>query len=147
MGDGKKLYHANKDVYGLLRCGVKVRQGQGENTKTIWLIDWQNPHNNEFVIAEEVSVKGKNTKRPDIVIYVNGIALGVIELKRYSVSITEGIRQNLDNQKKTFIRDFFSSLQLVMAGNDTEGLRYGTIEIPEKHYYSWKEENPAYNPM
>ncbi|MFC1750128.1 type I restriction endonuclease subunit R, partial [Pseudomonadota bacterium] len=83
---------------------------------------------------------------PDIVLYVNGIALGVIELKRASVSVTEGIRQNLDNQKKTFIRDFFSTMQLVMAGNDAEGLRYGTIETPEKHYYSWKEENPAYNP-
>ena len=145
MGDGKKLYHANKDVYSLLRYGVKVRQGQGENTKTVWLIDWSNPFNNVFAIAEEVSVKGENTKRPDIVLYVNGIALGVIELKRSSVSVTEGIRQNLDNQKKTFIRDFFSTMQLVMAGNDTEGLRYGSIETPEKHYYSWKEENPRYD--
>ncbi|MFT6914779.1 MAG: type I restriction enzyme R subunit [Motiliproteus sp.] len=146
MGDGKKLYHANKEVYGLLRYGVKVRQGQGDSTKTVWLIDWKNPLNNEFAIAEEVSVKGENSKRPDIVIYVNGIALGVIELKRSSVSVTEGIRQNLDNQKKTFIRDFFSTMQLLMAGNDTEGLRYGTIETSEKHYYGWKEENPAYNP-
>lgn len=146
MGDGKKLYHANKEVYGLLRYGVKVRQGQGDHTKTVWLIDWENPLNNEFAIAEEVSVKGENTKRPDIVIYVNGIALGVIELKRSSVSVSEGIRQNLDNQKKTFIRDFFSTMQLVMAGNDTEGLRYGTIETSEKHYYGWKEENPDYNP-
>ncbi|NOR71520.1 MAG: HsdR family type I site-specific deoxyribonuclease [Methylomarinum sp.] len=146
MGDGKKLYHANKDVYGLLRYGVKVRQGQGDNTKTIWLIDWNNPLNNEFAIAEEVSVKGENTKRPDIVLYVNGIALGVIELKRSSVSVNEGIRQNLDNQKKTFIRDFFTTMQLVMAGNDSEGLRYGTIETQEKHYYSWKEENLRFNP-
>ena len=146
MGDGKKLYHANKEVYSLLRYGVKVSQGQGENTKTVWLIDWQNPHNNDFAIAEEVSVKGEHTKRPDIVLYVNGIALGVIELKRSSVSVTEGIRQNLDNQKKTFIRNFFTTMQLVMAGNDSEGLRYGTIETPEKHYYRWKEENPAYNP-
>jgi type I restriction enzyme, R subunit len=145
MGDGKKLYHANKEVYSLLRYGVKVRQGQGENTKTVWLIDWNNPLNNAFAIAEEVSVKGENTKRPDIVIYVNGIALGVIELKRSSVSVTEGIRQNLDNQKKTFIRDFFGTMQLVMAGNDSEGLRYGTIETTEKHYYAWKEENPDYN--
>jgi type I restriction enzyme R subunit len=146
MGGGKKLYHANEEVYSLLRYGVKVRQGQSENTKTVWLIDWHNPHNNDFAIAEEVSVTGELTKRPDIVLYVNGIALGVIELKRSSVSVTEGIRQNLDNQKKTFIRDFFSTMQLVMAGNDTEGLRYGSIETPEKHYYGWKEENPAYNP-
>lgn len=146
MGDGKKLYHANKDVYSLLRYGVKVSQGQGENTKTVWLVDWNNPLNNDFAIAEEVSVKGQNSKRPDIVLYVNGIALGVIELKRSSVSVTEGIRQNLDNQKLTFIRDFFTTMQLMMAGNDSEGLRYGTIETSEKHYYSWKEENPAYNP-
>jgi type I restriction enzyme, R subunit len=146
IGDGKKLYHANKAVYSLLRYGVKVRQGQGENTKTVWLVDWNNPLNNDFAIAEEVSVKGENTKRPDIVLYVNGIALGVIELKRASVGVEQGIQQNLDNQKKTFIRDFFSTMQLVMAGNDSQGLRYGTIETPEKHYYSWKEENPAYNP-
>ncbi len=146
MGDGKKLYHANKKVYSLLRYGVKVRNGQGENTKTVWMIDWENPLNNDFAIAEEVSVKGENNKRPDIVLYVNGIALGVIELKRSSVSVSEGIRQNLDNQKKTFIRDFFSTMQLVMAGNDSEGLRYGTIETPEKHYYGWKEENSTYNP-
>jgi type I restriction enzyme R subunit len=146
MGDGKKLYHANKDVYSLLRYGVKVSQGQGENTKTVWLVDWNKPLNNDFAIAEEVSVKGQNSKRPDIVLYVNGIALGVIELKRSSVSVTEGIRQNLDNQKLTFIRDFFTTMQLMMAGNDTEGLRYGTIETSEKHYYSWKEENPTYNP-
>jgi type I restriction enzyme R subunit len=146
MGDGKKLYHANKAVYADLRYGVKVPQGQGKPDKTVWLIDWNNPTNNDFAIAEEVTVKGQNTKRPDVVIYVNGIALGVIELKRSSVSVAEGIRQNLDNQKKTFIRDFFSAMQLVMAGNDTEGLRYGTIETSEKHYYSWKEENPAYKP-
>ena len=146
VGDGKKLYHANKAVYSDLRYGVKVPQGQGQQDKTVFLIDWKNPLNNAFAIAEEVSVKGENTKRPDIVLYVNGIALGVIELKRSSVSVTEGIRQNLDNQKKTFIRDFFTTLQLVMAGNDTEGLRYGTVETSEKHYYGWKEENPLYNP-
>jgi len=146
MGDGKKLYYANKSVYSDLRYGVKVPQGQGQQDKTVFLIDWKSPLNNDFAIAEEVSVKGENAKRPDVVLYVNGIALGVIELKRSSVSVTEGVRQNLDNQKKTFIRDFFTTMQLVMAGNDTEGLRYGTIETPEKHYYGWKEENPAYNP-
>ena len=144
LGDGKKLYHANQAVYALLRYGVKVRQG--DSTVTVWLINWDDLLANDFAIAEEVSVKGENTKRPDIVMYVNGIALGVIELKRSSVSVAEGIRQNLDNQKKNFIREFFSTTQLLMAGNDTEGLRYGTIETPEKHYYGWKEENPAYNP-
>ncbi len=145
MGGGKKLYDANKAVYNLLRYGVKVKADVGSNTETIWLIDWKNPLKNDFYIAEEVSIKGEHTKRPDIVIYVNGIALAVIELKRSSVSVSEGIRQNLDNQKREFIRDFFTTMQLVMAGNDSEGLRYGTIETPEKYYLKWKEQNPNYN--
>jgi len=144
LGDGKNLYDANKAVYSLLRYGIKVSEGAGEQNRTISLIDWENPDANDFAIAEEVSVKGENTKRPDLVLYVNGIALGVIELKRSSVSIGEGIRQNLDNQKKAFVRNFFTTMQFVMAGNDTQGMRYGTIETPERHYYQWKEkvENP-----
>ncbi len=149
LGDGKHLYDANKEVYSLLRYGVKVKEGAGEQHQTVWLIDWKHPLNNHFAVAEEVTVRGENKKRPDVVLYVNGIALGVIELKRSCVSVGEGIRQNLDNQKKTFIRKFFSTLQLVMAGNDTEGLRYGTIETSEKHYYQWKEdvENTFDNPL
>jgi len=139
LGEGKKLYYANQDVYRLLRYGIKDKASAGEQKQTIWLIDWANPDANDFAIAEEVSIKGENKKRPDIVLYVNGIALGVIELKRSSVSVSEGIRQNLDNQKKDFIRNFFTTMQLVMAGNDTQGLRYGTIETPEKYYLEWKE--------
>ncbi|PKM37453.1 MAG: restriction endonuclease subunit R [Gammaproteobacteria bacterium HGW-Gammaproteobacteria-10] len=140
LGEGKKLYYANKEVYRLLRYGVKDKEGAGHQNETVWLIDWNNPEANDFAIAEEVSIKGENKKRPDIVLYVNGIALGVIEMKRSSVSVSEGIRQNLDNQKKDFIRNFFTTMQLVMAGNDTQGLRYGAIETPEKHYLEWKED-------
>lgn len=139
LGEGKKLYDANKEVYRLLRYGVKAKEGAGELNQTVWLIDWTNIKANDFAIAEEVTVKGEHKKRPDIVLYVNGIALGVIELKRSSVSVSEGIRQNLDNQKKAFIRNFFTSMQLVMAGNDTQGIRYGTIETTEKYYLEWKE--------
>ncbi len=142
LGEGKKLYYANQDVYGLLRYGVKDKEGAGEQNQTVWLIDWHNPEANDFAIAEEVSIKGENKKRPDLVLYVNGIALGVLELKRSSVSVAEGIRQNLDNQKKDFIRNFFTTVQLVMAGNDTQGLRYSAIETPEKYYLEWKEELP-----
>lgn len=141
LGEGKKLYYANKEVYHLLRYGVKEKEGAGEQNQTVWLIDWANPEANDFAIADEVTVKGEYSKRPDLVLYVNGIALGVIELKRSSVYVSESIRQNLDNQKKTFIRNFFTTMQLVMAGNDTQGLRYGTIETPEKYYLEWKEEN------
>ena len=139
LGGSKTLYDANREVYSLLRYGVKVRPDVGEQTVTIWLIDWKNPGNNDFAIAEEVTVTGENTKRPDLVLYVNGIALGVLELKRSTVSVTEGIRQNLDSQKKEFIQPFFATVQLVMAGNDTEGLRYGVIETSEKYWLHWKE--------
>ena len=141
----KHLYDRNKAVYDLLRYGVKVQPGAGVNHVTVWLIDWKHPENNHFAIAEEVAVKGPDakagSKRPDVVIYLNGIALGVLELKRSTVSVAEGIRQNLDNQKKEFIQPFFSTLQWVMAGNDSEGLRYATIETPEKYYLKWVEES------
>ena len=137
----KNLYDINKEVYALLRYGVTVQPEIGQNKKTVWLIDWENPEHNDFAIAEEVTVKGQHTKRPDIVIYVNGIALGILELKRSTVSISEGIRQNQDNQKHLFIRSFFNTVQYVMAGNDIEGLSYGTIETKEKYYLQWKEVN------
>ena len=145
----KSLYDRSKEVYDLLRYGVKVQPGAGENRVTVWLIDWQQPENNDFAVAEEVTVKGAelanaakaSTKRPDVVIYINGLALGLLELKRSTVSVSEGIRQNLDNQKKEFIQPFFSTMQWVMAGNDTEGLRYATIETPETYWLKWVEDS------
>ncbi|GAA9344767.1 HsdR family type I site-specific deoxyribonuclease [Helicobacter pylori] len=133
------LYEANQTFYELLIYGVKTKISQNENTQTTYLIDWKDVSKNEFGVAEEVSVKGPNTKRSDVVLYVNGIALGVLELKKSSVSVESAIRQNLDNQKKEFIRDFFKTIQLVMAGNESQGLRYGVIEMKEKYYLSWKE--------
>ena len=141
----RSLYDINKDVYGLLRYGVQVRPDVGENTETVSLIDWKKPLDNDFAVAQEVTVEGEHTKRPDVVLYVNGIALGVLELKRSVVSVSEGIRQNLDNQKKIFIQPFFTTMQLIMAGNDTEGLRYGVIETPEKYYLTWKEKSAIEN--
>jgi len=145
----KSLYDRNRAVYDLLRYAVKVKPDVGENTKDVWLIDWKHPEKNHFAIAEEVTIAGSDdaahTKRPDIVLYVNGIALGVLELKRSIVSVAEGIRQNLDNQKRIFIEHFFSTQQLVMAGNDTEGLRYATIQTPEKYYLTWKEPGDEQN--
>lgn len=143
----KGLYFVNKDVYELLRYGVKVKEEVSENKRTVWLINWDEPEKNHFAIAEEVTVKGQHEKRPDIVLYVNGIAVGVLELKRSTVSVSEGIRQNLDNQLEHFIKQFFSTVQLVMAGNDTEGLRYGVIETSEKYYLTWKEDSNVQNPL
>lgn len=134
------LYTTNKNVYQLLRYGVKVKAEAGDNFETVHLINWKNFKDNNFAIAEEVTIKGNNTKRPDIVLYINGIALGVLELKRSTVSINEGIRQSIVNQQDAFIQPFFATVQYIFAGNDTEGLRYGTIETPEKYFLKWKED-------
>ena len=143
----KSLYDRNRAVYEMLRYDVKVRPDIGENTETVWLIDWEHPEKNHFGVAEEVTIPAADAaaygKRPDVVLYVNGLALGVLELKRSTASVSEGIRQNLDNQKRIFIEPFFSTMQLVMAGNDTEGMRYGSIQTPEKYYLAWKEDGAA----
>lgn len=143
----KSLYNINKEMYSLLRYGVKIREDVGDNSETVWLINWKEPLKNNFYIAEEVTIKGQHTKRPDIVLYVNGIALVVLELKRSSVSVTQGIRQNLDNQKSEFIKNFFATIQIVMAGSDSEGLRYGVIDTPEKYYLAWKENTSIEQPL
>ncbi|MCC7212952.1 MAG: HsdR family type I site-specific deoxyribonuclease, partial [Candidatus Brocadia sp.] len=143
LSDG--LYSANKKVYQLLRYGVKVKAEAGENYETVELIDWRHPLENEFAIAEEVTIQGNHEKRPDIVLYVNGIALGALELKRSTISIGDGIRQHIVNQQKEFIQPFFTTIQWIFAGNDTQGLRYGTIGTPEKYFLKWKEESEEEN--
>jgi type I restriction enzyme R subunit len=147
----KNLYERNRIVYDLLRYGAKVKPDPQSQAETVWFIDWEKVESNHFGIAEEVTVRIRvgeaPTKRPDVVLYVNGIALGILELKRSTVSVTEGIRQNLENQRGEFIQHFFSTIQWVMAGNDSQGLRYGTIETPEKYYLTWKEDGPEENPL
>lgn len=135
----RTLYANNQAVYGLLRYGVQVLTAAGARTQTIELIDWQHPEANDFAIAEEVTLKGDRTRRPDVVLYVNGIAVGVIELKNSRVSVGDGIRQCLSNQQAMFHQAFFGTVQFVFAGNDSEGLRYGTVGTPEKMFLKWKE--------
>ena len=136
---GGGLYNANKEVYTLLRYGVNVQAEVTEKKKMVHLIDWANPMENDFQIAEEVTIHGTSDRRPDLVVYVNGIALAVIELKRSTVSAHEGIRQNIRNQQDGYIPRFFTTIQLLFAGNDTEGLHYGVIKTPEKFWLRWKE--------
>lgn len=135
------LYKANQDVYSLLKYGAKVHENPGDPDKTVYFIDWEHSQNNEFAVAEEVTIKSGSERRPDIVVYINGIALAVIELKKSTVSVSQGIRQNLSNQSEHFNKPFFTTIQFVMAGNTGEGLRYATIETPEKYYLEWKNDS------
>ncbi len=136
----QNLYNKNKAVYSLLRYGAAIKTSVSENTQTIHFINWKTPEQNDFAIAEEVTLKGQNTRRPDLVLYVNGIAIGVIELKNSRVSIGDGIRQNCSNQRPEFNEWFFTTVQFIFAGNDSEGLRYGTIGTQEKYFLTWKED-------
>ena len=141
-----RLYQINMDVYSLLRYGLQGAKDNKNKRPTVHYIDWDDITKNDFYVAEEVSVlryDGKTRKRPDVVIYVNGIALGVFELKKSSVSSGEGMRQQLTNQQRENILNFFSTAQLLFAGNESEGLYYGTIKTSQKYYLQWKEDKNA----
>ncbi len=137
---GITLYQANLRTYQLLRYGVPVQIAAGQAHETVHLIDWERPESNDFALAEEVTLKGGYERRPDIVLYLNGIAIGVIELKRSSVEVGDGVRQLITNQEEIFNKSFFSTVQLVLAASDSQGLRYGTIGTPEQFFVEWKDE-------
>lgn len=136
---GITLYQANLRTYQLLRYGVSVQIAAGKPNDQVHLIDWEHPENNHFAIAEEVTLRGGYERRPDLVIYLNGIAIGVIELKRGSVEIADGVRQLITNQEEIFNLGFFTTVQLVFAGNDSQGLRYGTVTSGAGFFVEWKE--------
>jgi type I restriction enzyme, R subunit len=140
---GITLYQANLKTYQLLRYGTSVPITPGQPSEAVHFIDWDNPENNDFAIAEEVTLKGGYERRPDLVVYLNGIAIIVIELKRSSVNIGDGIRQLITNQEEIFNKGFFSTVQLVIAGNDSQGLHYGTTGTPEEFFVAWKTKNSA----
>ncbi|MBL8452874.1 MAG: type I restriction endonuclease subunit R [Zoogloea sp.] len=136
-------YQANLRTYQLLRYGVQVQVAVGQSHETVHLIDWAQPERNHFALAEEVTLKGKSTRRPDVVLYLNGLAVAVLELKRSSVEVGDGIRQLISNQEEAFNQGFFSTVQLLLAGSDAQGLRYGTTGTPEPFFVQWKDETPG----
>lgn len=140
------LYQINRSVYSLLRYGRQGAKDANGHRQTVHYIDWDDIGKNDFFVAEEVSVlrfDKVTRKRPDVVLYINGIALGVFELKSSYVSAGKGIRQLLQNQKKENILNFFSTAQFLFVGNESEGLFYGTVGTPEKYYLKWKEDKKS----
>ncbi|MBQ9430562.1 MAG: DEAD/DEAH box helicase family protein [Kiritimatiellae bacterium] len=135
------LYNVNKEVYFTLRFPLPISTEPGKPMKQVYFIDWENPFENTFAIAEEVTVRrqvaANGHRRPDVVIWVNGIALCVIELKKANVSVAEGIRQHYRNQQEGEIPAFFAAAQLLIAGNESEGLKYATTLTPEKYWVKW----------
>ncbi len=144
LGDSKmsSLMQCNNELYETLIMGIKSQPSPEKNHEDVMLFDFGHPQNNHFAIAEEVSfidpLLGKN-KRPDIVVYVNGIALAVIELKRSLVNYEEGIKQHLSNERD-FIPSFFTTTQFTIASNDGVEFRYGTISTPLSFWCKWKRD-------
>lgn len=145
----KGLQQANERLYNHLLYGISITEFvDGKRaTPTIPLIDWDNIANNSFIFTEEFNVTragGVDSRRPDIICFVNGIPLVVMEAKRpdgtKGPTMLEGISQCLRNQRPDEIPHLFAYSQLLLSINGYEG-RYGTCETPEKFWASWQEED------
>lgn len=142
---------ANERLYNHLLYGIAVTEFvDGKKTSpTVPLVDWANPANNRFQFTEEFSVTragGADTRRPDVVCFVNGIPLAVIEAKRpdgqpgKGPTIDEGISQHLRNQRHAEIPHLFVYSQLLLSINGSEG-SYGTQGTDAKFWATWREED------
>lgn len=143
------LIKTNEKIYDSLILGRSYPESLSEmdGTKSFNLnyIDWENPENNVFHVVEEFSVEredGQGTVRPDIVTFINGIPFGVIECKKASISISQGISQMLRNQGKEYIPQLFKFVQIVMVTNKNE-TQYATTGTPKKFWSLWKEDKES----
>ena len=139
------LISTNEKIYDLLTLGKSYQENMVDGTKRsfdIKYIDFEHPENNDFYVTEEFSVlrmNGKDYARPDIVLFVNGIPLAVIECKDASVPIIQAISQNIRNQKPDYIPGLFKFIQIVMAANKNE-TKYATCGTPDKFWSTWNEQ-------
>lgn len=145
------LLPANERVYQMLTLGVTVTEFMPDGKKhqpTIALVDWNDATANRWDVTEELEVlstHGTHHRVPDVVAYVNGLPLVVIEAKRPDAShmgqamVEEGISQQLRNQRPDEIAQLFAYAQLLLAVSPTEA-RYGTTSTPMKFWARWREE-------
>ena len=142
------LIVANEKITNHLLLGTSYEENLDDGTKKSFsfkYIDFENIDNNHFFVTEEFIVDRANqneiikTRRPDLVLFVNGIPLVVVELKKSSVNYQNGIKQLEREQKKDEIPHLFKFIQLTIAANSNEA-RYGTMGTPIKFYSLWKEE-------
>ncbi len=150
-GLNEGLLAANERIYDKLTLGVTVTEfiNGKKHQPTIPIIDWHNIDRNRFHVTDEPEVlntNGAGTRRPDIVCYVNGIPLVVIEAKRPDAHnpnrdmLSEGISQQIRNQRNGEIPHLFAYSQLLLAINGLDG-RYGTTKTPAKFWTRWREED------
>ncbi|MBO8157847.1 MAG: type I restriction endonuclease subunit R [Bacillaceae bacterium] len=140
------LVKTNEKIYESLMLGRSYSENLPDGSRksfSLKYIDWENIENNVFHVVEEFSVErmdGKGTVRPDIVLFVNGIPFAVVECKRPSVPVHQGISQMIRNQKNDFAPHLFKYIQIVMATNN-HSAKYATCNTPDKFWSIWKEEH------
>ena len=117
---------------------IKVSVGGKTASKNFRFIDFQNPENNAFHVTAEFAASGKQNIRPDIVCFINGIPIAVIENKKSSVAVVEALNQMNRNQGPEFCPKLFTYTQLLVGTNSKE-FQYGTTGTPNKFYAVWKE--------
>jgi type I restriction enzyme, R subunit len=149
-GLNEGLMTANERIYDKLTLGITITEFiDGKRVQpTISILDWDNPENNLFHVTEEFEVlntSGVYSRIPDIVCFVNGIPMVVIEAKRPESGnpnksmVDEGISQNIRNQKNDEIPALFAYAQLLLSISNTQG-RYATTKTPAKFWSAWREE-------
>ncbi|RVT75431.1 type I restriction endonuclease subunit R [Flavobacterium sufflavum] len=142
----ESLVKTNENIHDLLTLGKSFNETiQGDRKAyTMRFIDWENPENNAYHITDEFVVEGiKEKRRPDIVLFINGIPFIVIENKRRdkNASLTEAISQHIRNQKREEgIPKLYHYAKLLLAVQPNE-VKYGAVGTPEKFWAVWKENN------
>ena len=139
--DGKQK--TNEAIYDLITLGTTLEQTLEGNSKSFHLnyIDWKNSDNNVFHVTAEFIVERNHsteTVRPDIVLFVNGIPLGVIECKSPDIEIEQAVSQNIRNQGDEYIPKLFNYVQLVIGVNKNAAL-YATAGTEKKFWSIWHE--------
>lgn len=138
------LSMCNKEIYDLLCGGKSLEECLPDGSMQsfdIDYIDFDHPENNIFQVTDEFEVERLDGKysRPDIVLLVNGIPLVVIECKKSSVDVMEGVRQNIRNWGNDYIPQLYKFSQIVIAANPNKVL-YGTCGTPFKYFVAWRED-------
>ena len=139
------LLRTNESIFDLLTLGKSFEERIGRDKKsfTLKFIDWENIENNHFTYTDEFKVSGlKENRRPDIVLFVNGIPFVIIENKRRDKphSVEESISQHIRNQKvDEGIPRLYHYAQLLLAVEPNH-VKYATIGTPAKFWSVWKEE-------
>lgn len=136
------LAEANREIDKLLKQGVTVKfpdaENGGQRVEVVSVIDWLKPENNDFLLASQLWVAGElYLKRPDLVGFVNGLPLVLIELKKPSVNVREAYDKNICDYKQT-IPQLFHYNALLLASNGVQS-KIGSPTAKWEHFGDWKK--------